>query len=144
MPTLKWLGLLLSLCPVFAQDAPAPPTTGTIGGIVRDGRTNAPMPDVRVQLAGKTTRRTPTDPDGRFLFEDLNPGVYGLQVNPPSGAALLARKTVSVAAGQTVDLEILAEASAQLFGRVLDQDGEPVSGMAVSLRIPPSECGHER
>lgn len=52
----------------------------TLSGIVRDDRTNRPMPGVSVRLL-PTTRGTMTDQRGYFIVQDLPPGKYTIQLS---------------------------------------------------------------
>ncbi|MHC4931186.1 MAG: sigma-70 family RNA polymerase sigma factor [Planctomycetota bacterium] len=85
---------------------------GGIGGLVEAGKTGA---------------------DGRFLFENVLPGVYTLTLWGDKGNA---RREVVVAEGQElVELQV-EPGSARIVGCVLGDGGDPVAGAGVLL-VPP-------
>lgn len=69
--------------------------------------------------------------DGRFAFEDLGPGTYGLSVHA-RGAALLFETGIAVSPGEERDLVLPLDADPPLAGRVLvGGSREPVAGAVV-------------
>lgn len=57
---------------------------GEISGRVVDGEQNAPIPSATIALWGKDSTLvtgTITQPDGKFVLENLRPGVYSVQVS---------------------------------------------------------------
>jgi protocatechuate 3,4-dioxygenase beta subunit len=91
--------------------------------------------------SGRTRPQTAsTDAEGKFFFKDVKPGRYMLAAsrtgyarqmfgqrapNAPGGA-------ITVAAGQRLtDVVIRLTPGAVITGRVLDEDGEPLSGVRV-------------
>jgi protocatechuate 3,4-dioxygenase beta subunit len=96
------------------------------------------------RINGKDDRAVmTTDSDGRFAFSDLEAGAYrlageragyrrqayGARMNPAVGTLLV------VAAGQTLkDVVFKLAPDAVLSGQVLDQDGEPMPNLLVSVR----------
>ena len=78
------------------------------GRITRSGR---PVEGAYVQLIGPSgdfTAEVRTDESGRFLFYPL-PGSWELRVSLPGGSHL--EKSVTITAGQTVDVQLSADAS---------------------------------
>jgi hypothetical protein len=128
------------------------PRLETLHGEVRLGR--EPLAGAELQLergphefAGLTEaatqasfRETPAraraDERGRFVFPHLTEGDYSLTVRH-AASALLTRRAVRVGKGAArIDV-----GDTRLRGHVVDADGAPVSGVAVSVRahLPPIE-----
>ena len=139
----------------------APKGTGAISGVVTDATTGRPVEGAIVSLGVTTggpiiltLPRVVTDPKGRFLFRDLAPstkyyiraarvgyaparfGSSGPGV-PSSLSDMEIRTTddivtIAVAADQWVgNLQIALWRLGSITGRVLDERGEPVVGVAV-------------
>lgn len=72
---MRQLLLLLIMAPLLSLAQ-----TGRIEGRVIDGINNEPVPFANLLLEGTTTGST-TGPDGKFLFTDLLPGLYNIQVS---------------------------------------------------------------
>ena len=87
-------------------------------------------------------RRTRTDGDGRYRFDDVRPGSYHLEVQA-SGYAL-SRLRVDVRAGRSARVAVglvpgaVIGAPGGVGGRVLDQDRAPVPGAHVSVLGSPA------
>ncbi len=81
-----------------------------------------------------------TDSEGRFSFGDLAPGSYTLGAGP-SGQTFLRSEPVRVDAGVDVKgVEIVLDAGWSIEGTVQDENGDPVSGIVVTLfPEPPAE-----
>lgn len=125
----------LSLLP-----APAAEQTGHISGIVTVEGTNAPIVDARVTIilvvpSGliRQPQRTATGQDGRFHFDDVEPGGYRISVEKMGFAP--ARNVpgqdldqlVRVGTGQSVDgVDRRLEKGAVISGRIFDANGEPI------------------
>ena len=126
--------------------APVPNGKSSLEGRVMNASTGAPLTKVSLTLRrGGTARgdiKTESDDQGRFAFRDLDPGrytlmgdkagfarqAYGARSNPASGSALL------LPAGQTTtDLVFKMSPGAAIFGKVLDEDADPVTGVAVMI-----------
>lgn len=121
------------------------PEYGAITGVVRAN--GSPVAEARLGLKpeGAPDLMSPTvistDAAGAFAFEDVMPGSYVLTVNGPGSARPVHRK-VTVRA-KTPSNEIIELPSGGIEGRVLDQDGEPVAGMTISV-IPTAEDKADR
>lgn len=120
---------------------------GTIRGrVTLDGETVPdtlvslwPGEDVQVSVHGHVQRsyrlyETLTDPDGRFLFEALQPGTYGLAASTEDG---LRCDTVGVRVepDATPEVELRLEPGAVIAGRVIGTGGRPVEG--AGIRVSP-------
>lgn len=121
--------------------------TGAISGVVTDGLTKQPIEGalVSMNVAGPTTPgsrpRQRTDARGRFIFHRLPPSdAYVLQVSRQGYFDTGYKAPPGVAGGSRIPLrdgEWFANANltmwkpAVITGRVLDERGEPVVGVAV-------------
>ncbi len=135
------LAAALLLDPFFAlplqqaRVSDAEQQSGTISGVVT---TTSGAPISRAMILCSTTGDTlnaTSDEAGKFAFEKLPPGTYGLHVshlfylNTESGDRLL---PVTVAAGQRVaDITIKLTEPATVYGRTVDEDGDPVANAKV-------------
>jgi len=99
--------MLLALCAVPAWSQTT--ATGTVTGIVTDN-TNAVVAGVSVTLIDKATadtRSTLTNGDGRYIFVNVDPGVYDLQFAKTGFAeTIVARITVEVATQLTENVQL--------------------------------------
>lgn len=128
------------------------PAGAQIDGIVVDTLTGTPVRRAIVQLrssggAGPAMPQSMenadyaavTGPDGLFHFEGLPPGVYSLSYSrsgylQPRGSYGYSSRTVRVAAGQAVKgLRYGLIPHGVVAGRVMDDEGDPVEGVQVSL-----------
>jgi protocatechuate 3,4-dioxygenase beta subunit len=129
--------LLVSLS--LSQGTPAA-TTGRIAGRVTVKGANTPIAGARILLFPAGPQRGPigmppqitTDQEGRFVFDQLAPGVYRLDVQKTGFASLATPgsrpSTIQVAAGQTVDgVQVQLERGGVIAGKVLDPSGEPIA-----------------
>jgi hypothetical protein len=139
-----------------ARDVPARPSrsnppqvadasTGAIRGRVLVDGAQPPTPIVkaRVAIAGGATANEPifTDSDGRFEFGGLATGHYVLSAEKTGFAPTRygARgpfdpvEAVDLTAGASENVEIRMPKAAAIFGRVLDELGDPVVGAVVSV-----------
>ena len=130
-------------------DVPSEAGTGTISGVVIEGATKAPLPGAVVYLGppGHGPPNTPvrqmTDAKGRFVFRGLPAyGDYFISVakfgyfdgsfGRGNGAALGAR--IKLASGEWFSgVTVTMWRPAAIGGRVVDQLGEPVVGVAVRV-----------
>lgn len=87
-----------------------------------------------VVIAGATT-----DADGRFMIRRARAsGIHGLSIDPGGHRSTLRFVEQSVEYGKLTDLgDIVLEASATVFGSVVDEDGEPVTGARVRFGLVP-------
>lgn len=133
-----WSGMCCMVVPlVSGQTGAGAPATGSIEGRVVLVGTNQPVPEVDIFVfADPPVAPVKTDASGRFRFERLAAGRYGLMLSPMSGYR--AREMpVTVREDQKVtSVEIKAYAGAVISGRVRDAKDRPVAGLLVSaLRL---------
>ena len=81
----NYLHSALLLCLVLVGAAGAQTATATLAGQVTDER-RAPVPGATVEAVNTATNRTltaATNEDGRYLFTEMQPGVYRLKAQKP-------------------------------------------------------------
>ncbi|MHC4853702.1 MAG: carboxypeptidase-like regulatory domain-containing protein, partial [Planctomycetota bacterium] len=119
-----------------------PGVSATLRGVVR-GATGQPLADAWVKVGSQETRLpgnavTPpvvhaaTDAQGRFQFDALRPGEHTLRVFAAGHAPY--RQQVQCHGIRPAELTIQLQRASTLRGRVLDEDGRPVSKTHVELR----------
>lgn len=121
---------------IWAQVAPIPPSTGdsAIEGIAVDSVTGEPVRKAIVSLTGTVGRTVTSGADGRFVFEQLPEGTYGISVTRVAGMPGLESEPLQVAKAARVTGVVVKMASpGALSGRVLDEDGDPMMGVQVTL-----------
>ena len=113
---------------------------GAIEGVVRDARTNQPVPGAAVyaatdspavELADVRERIVVTDGSGKFRFTGLRPGGYELSAKE---GARTSRVPVGVGIGvaeQQTNIVVLVAATATIRGKVVDETGAPVAQVAI-------------
>lgn len=126
------LALFLGLIPLVAQQP------GSVSGKVSNAVTGQAVKKAVVTLRNLTGQSyvTASNPSGKFLFDGVPPGSYiatavadGYSTTMPS-----AGKPVAVAAQQVVeDVEVRIPPLAAISGKVLDEDGQPMAGVSVSV-----------
>ena len=145
LPALCLPLLALLASPLAAQREPAkPPGNASIEGVAVRAGSGEPLKKVRVILRKVEGRDLPlstiTAADGRFVFKDIEPGryhfsaerngyvrqEYGRRGSNRPGAVL------ALEAGQRLrDVVFKLIPAAVITGRVLDEDGEPMSNVNV-------------
>jgi hypothetical protein len=131
-----------------AQTAP-PATSGMIGGIILDAASNTPVRRAIVTLSTVETQPQDavawTDGNGRFSFGYLPAGRYQLRVGKDGyqgvayGAENFRRPPaiIRLAAGQfRNDFIFRLQMMNSITGVVVDEDGEPLSGVQVMAMTP--------
>jgi hypothetical protein len=89
-------------------------------------------------VRSETARGVSTDAEGKFMFQGVEAGTYDLMVQkqgfvPERGLGYVERG-IRVALGQEVSgLEYKLQPFAVITGRVVDDEGEPVQGIAVNV-----------
>ena len=76
--------------------------------------------------------RARTDIDGRFLFKDLEPGLFYVQITPRD-AAHPPLKTIELREGERTWLELALDPGVRIYGMVSDPSGGPIAGAEVGL-----------
>ena len=126
-------------------------STGVIRGRITAADTGLPLHRAIVTTSGTTTRSVQTDVDGRYEFLDLPRGRYSVAAGqdhfqvqyitqlyrrPPDdiGTQLV------VDAGHTIDgIDIALSRAGVITGRLIDEDGNPVSLVQVGVEAVPGE-----
>jgi len=122
--------------------------TGSISGVVTDSVTRIPVKKaiVSVSLAGNSGGRNSapkgamTDESGAFTVSDLPAGRYRLSFqhqNYPQARFGGVIKSVEVKAGEsTSPIAVELVPGSSVSGRVVDEDGDPVTNCSVQVRPP--------
>jgi protocatechuate 3,4-dioxygenase beta subunit len=142
------LALIIAASPVAAQGrdaASTAPTTAAISGaVVTAGQTPRPVRRAVVTLNSADPRighTAVTDDNGRFTFVNLPPARYSLTATkqgwvPSSyGAKAIGRpgRALQVAPGERANVTISMSRAAVITGTVLDQFGQPLTGVSVRV-----------
>lgn len=113
-----------------------------IYGTVRVAGSREPVPGAHVTLLSGLVFRpdevatVDADANGQFAFTNLSKGVYTFQTVHPSNPEGFReiRRSFELAAGEFPStLKLWLEPMATIFGRVMDTDGDPVTGACVSV-----------
>ncbi|MBL7648839.1 MAG: carboxypeptidase regulatory-like domain-containing protein [Candidatus Hydrogenedentes bacterium] len=113
-------------------------TDGLIAGVVVDRRSQPFHGRVSLALADeaahRTTNRTNTDAEGRFLFANVAAGSYKIGASPADGVGRELLRLTMKPGQQVRDLRLVfdEEASLEISGKVSDESGAPV---AANLRL---------
>jgi carboxypeptidase family protein len=144
--------MLWDQAPAAAQPQPDPPPTAAIRGRVVAADTGQPLRRAVIQisqidtssgvpLANRVNRLASTDRDGTYEFTSLPAGRYNLIAmkaafvrmawgQEPAGTA---GKPLDVLAGERVDhVDFALPRGGVITGRIVDESGEPLSGVRVS------------
>ena len=87
-------------------------------------------------------KRAVSGPSGRFVLSDLSEGEGTLRVEAPG--FLEWEKTVSLGAGETLELQIVLDPAGTVRGKVTDRRGAPIVGARVRLESDRSRRGGRR
>jgi len=124
---------LLALVLLLIQGAPTQ-VPGSIQGVVVRLGTSTPVPRARVSI---TNAMVLTDNNGRFVFQNIQPGRYRLTATHNAYVIADAGKPgspsdVTLAPGQVIkDLVIALVPKGAISGRVIDSNGDPVTNATV-------------
>jgi protocatechuate 3,4-dioxygenase beta subunit len=133
-------GALLPFIAVASLAQANPPQKpGAVEGVVTNSVSGAPIKKAVVTLRSLPSNsgyQALSDPAGRFRFDNVTPGDYGLWAGAQgyvrnSGRLFAPSQAVSVAEEKTIkDFAIRLEPLGTMSGRVLDENGDPVPGAA--------------
>ena len=117
------------------ENPPVPPKTGSIAGIAIDEKSGDGIAKALIILRRDQEGGVGevTDANGKFTLRDVDPGMYTLSVERDGYVVARGQpQTVSVQAGQTTsDVKLKLVRTGAVSGRILDADGDPVSGVSV-------------
>ena len=144
---------------VFAQ-TPRPrtqrvdPLTASIRGRITTADTGAPIrgAEVRLSMDGRFNRLVTSNGEGRYELRNLPAGAYKLVVSKTGFITLEfgqrrpfeSASTITVAEGQAATGNVALIRGGAIFGRVLDQAGDPSVGTRVQVMRVRTEDGRRR
>lgn len=110
--------------------------TGSIKGLVHDGKTGKPMDGVSIYLKERNAGAL-TDAFGAFFIKDIPGGRYTVFINAPGYES--SRQTITVEDGITTDMDILLKQTGIQMNDVVvnaqkDQNLSTISGIDLKLR----------
>jgi protocatechuate 3,4-dioxygenase beta subunit len=133
-------GVLLPFLTIVSLASANPPQKpGAVEGVVTNSVSSAPIKKAVVTLRSLSSNsgyQALSDTAGRFRFDNVTPGDYGLWAGAQgyvrnSGRLLAPSQAVSVAEEKTIkDFAIRLEPLGTISGKVLDENGDPVPGAA--------------
>lgn len=135
-------------CVTTAQQRPAQrrtqrvdSLTASITGKVMSADTGTPIRGAEVRLSsdGHFSRLGTTDGDGRFVLRDLPAGEYRMTVSRTGFITMQygqkrpfeASSSITLAEGATAEANVALTRGGVIYGRVLDQFGDPLTGTRV-------------
>lgn len=130
------------------------PLTSSIQGRITTADTGAPIrgAEVRLSMDGRFSRLVTTNGEGRFDFRNLPAGDYRLTVSK-SGFITLeygqrrpfeAASTIALGEGHSATGNVALIRGGAIFGRVLDEVGDPSVGTRVQVLRNRAESGGRR
>lgn len=135
----RLLVVSLALLNAAAQDSSSPPKTGSVTGIAIDDKTGEPIARAVIILRHDRDDGVGgvADAKGKFTLREIDPGTYTLSVEREGYVAARRQpQTVIVQAGQdTSDVKVKLLRTGALSGRILDPEGDPVSGVSVLVTL---------
>jgi len=127
---MKYLVLSILALAAMAQ-APSPePPTGSIGGLVKDATTHAPLSGVVVNGGRQSAT---TGPQGQFVLQKIEAGRQWVSAHDESRAASGGISVLLNPGQDATGIEISIKLGGSISGQVLDEDRHPVAGAAVVL-----------
>jgi Carboxypeptidase regulatory-like domain len=151
---------LLSLADALAAQTPrsrsqrVDPLTASIRGRITTADTGAPIrgAEVRLSMDGRFSRLVTTNGEGRYELRNLPAGVYKLIVSRTGFISLEfgqrrpfeTASTITVGEGQSATGNVALIRGGAIFGRVLDQFGDPSVGTRVQVLRVRMEDGRRR
>src|SRR5688500_5792692 len=113
--------------------------TASISGIVREAPSGTPLPEVKVYMdrGSRVGVTVSTDSYGRFSFPSVEPGQHRVTAEGRRAAIGFPRsatKIINVVEGESMEaLQFFIATNAEISGRVVDQNKEPIAGARVIL-----------
>jgi hypothetical protein len=151
---------LLSLADALAAQTPrsrsqrVDPLTASIRGRITTADTGAPIrgAEVRLSMDGRFSRLVTTNGEGRYELRNLPAGVYKLIVSRTGFISLEfgqrrpfeTASTITVGEGQSATGNVALIRGGAIFGRVVDQFGDPSVGTRVQVLRVRMEDGRRR
>ena len=114
---------------------------GAIEGVVRDAKTNQPVPGAAVyaagdappvELADANERAVVADATGKFRLAGLRPGAYELFAKEGARSSRVPVRVGIGVAEQQTNIVVLVDASATIRGKVVDDSGAAAAQVSVS------------
>jgi hypothetical protein len=127
------LAILLGTCAViFSQER-----TGSVSGTVIDSQTQAPISGVRIEIPG--LGQSTSDESGRFRIPNISAGQHSLQAVQSGMTADPEDRSswsVVIAPGEEIgNMRLRMSRFSVIRGRVHDEQGNPLSGVAVQALV---------
>jgi hypothetical protein len=146
--------ILLSAIVVCGLAAQEPPPHPSVAGVILS-TSGDPVRKARVILRAHDetafSYTSDSDASGRFVIQDVLPGVYSISVDRPGfmseqdGAPGAPAPSFKVETGQSMnDLKIKLIPLAVITGRVLDDDGDPVRGARIEAMAYTYQAGKKQ
>ena len=130
------------------------PLTASIGGRITTADTGTPIrgAEVRLSMDGRFSRLVTTNGEGRYELRNLPAGVYKLIVSRTGFISLEfgqrrpfeTASTITLGEGQSATGNVALIRGGAIFGRVLDQFGDPSVGTRVQVLRVRMENGRRR
>ncbi len=141
MKLLTALALCVAVAATQDKDRDAAPQLGRIAGTVTAGGGGPPMKGVEIHVNRNTpqAKMAVTDQQGSYVIRDVAPGELRITANAPDASGGIgfgpnANRLVTLGPGQEltgVDFHMVIQG--RISGKVVDQNREPVVGLAVFL-----------
>ena len=117
------------------ENPAAAPKTGSVAGAVIDEKSGEGIPKALIILRRDQEGGIGqvTDSNGKFTLRDVEPGTYTLSVQRDRYVLTRGQsQTIDVQPGQsTSDVKLKLQRTGVVSGRIVDTDGEPLSGVNV-------------